>query len=490
MAKPDALYLLIQSLSPGEKAAVRQGEKGQAGYLALFDLLSRQKSYDEPRAKKKLVEAGHQINFSYAKNYLTKHILAVLRDNDDSGPNAGNTTVQDIEILMQRRIHDLAERMVQKAIERTLHEERWHDYLQLSSMQLELILHHSSDIEETTQTIEQINQNRTLARSAMNMLGELEDLYFRHRPIIKHKLNARHEMDLSRIDWLAVHPLLKDRDKIPTARAKRLHMLCDSLVQTFRGNYEASMRTLTELVQLYRDVKWLRADHPDSYLNDLWRLAGMKLHFGAHQEVEEILQEIAGLYGTKGLHEAEVFEKHYRLLLGYALQTRRYDMANAKLADVQQGINTYGDNIPWTSLSMLLVWIARIHFEQRQYKEAKSWLNRILDHPMRGQREDTVGLARLMLIFIYFETGESELCESQCKATRKFLQRRDSLHEFEKSILRFLENHSFAEKNAALTAAMKQLRTDLATIFKNPLEANFLAYFDILAWLDAKIMGR
>ncbi|MFN8397638.1 MAG: hypothetical protein U0176_23665 [Bacteroidia bacterium] len=486
MAKPDALFLLIQSLSPGEKAAVRQGEKGQSGYLALFDLIAKQKTYDEAKAKKKLADAGHQVNFSYAKNYLTKHILAVLRDNDDSGPNAGNTIVQDIEILIQRRIYDLAERMVTKAIERTLHEERWHDYLQLSSMQLELILHHSSDVEVTVQTIEDINQNRTLARQSMNILGELEDLYFRHRPIIKHKLNARHDMDLARIDRLAAHPLMKDRDAISTSRAKRLQMLCESLVQTFRGQYAQSMDTLNELVLLYRNVKWLRNDHPDSYLNDLWRLGGMKLHFGAYAEVEEILTEIEALYGSKGLHDSEIFEKHSRLLLGYALHTRNYTLANAKMPAIQQGLLSHSEMIPWTSLSMLLVWVARVHFEQQQYKEAKSWINHILDHPQRGQREDTVGLARLMLIFIYFETGESDLCESQCKATRKFLQRRDSLHAFERTILRFLENHSFTDKNAQLIQAMKQLRTELAEIFKNPLEANFLAYFDILRWLDTK----
>jgi hypothetical protein len=34
---------------------------------------------------------------------------------------------------------------------------------------------------------------------------------------------------------------------------------------------------------------------------------------------------------------------------------------------------------------------------------------------------------------------------------------------------------------------LRALRKELEGIFKDPLEANFLAYFDILAWLDAKI---
>ena len=136
---------------------------------------------------------------------------------------------------------------------------------------------------------------------------------------------------------------------------------------------------------------------------------------------------------------------------------------------------------------MLLLWLARLHFEQAQFKEAKVWINRILDHPDRGQREDIQSLARIMLIFIYFETGESELTESQSKATRKFLERRESLYQFERCILRFLEHHSFADKDKQLGVAFRQLRADLETIFKEPLEANFLAYFDIMAWLDVKI---
>lgn len=487
MARPDALFLLIKSLDTGEKALVRQVEKGQAGYLALFDLMSRQREYDERKAKKKLLQLGFDIHFAYAKNYLTKHILRVLRENEDAGPNAGSRLVQEIDILIRRKVFDLAQKMLQKALEKTHGEERWHDYLQLSALQLTLVLHHGTDMEDTLSRIEAIGRERQDARALLNNLGELEDLYYRYRPVVKHKQSARNEWDLATINQLATHPLMAGPEQAQSTRALRVYYLCKSMVHAFMGDYEATADDLQATIQLYQSVAWLRDDHPDTYLNDLWRLGGMKLHFGQFAEVEDILEEIRRFREQKGVHEAEIFEKYHRLLLGYALQTRKYALVNAQLPSIHAGLETYGEAIPWTSQAMLLLWLARLHFEQGQYKESKVWLNRILDHPHRGQREDIHSLARIMLVFIYFETGEADLTESQTKATRKFLQRREALYQFERCILRFLEQHSFSEKNQQLRDAMRNLRKELETIFQDPLEANFLAYFDIMAWLDAKI---
>lgn len=489
MAQPEALFLLIKSLNPGEKALVRSAEKGATGYLALFDILSRQKDYDERKAKKKLADLGFDINFAYAKHYLTKHILRVLRENESAGPNTGNQLVHEIDILLRRRVFDLAEKMLDKARAKTLGEERFHDFLQLTALEMTLLLRNGTEMEPTITRIHNLNAERRTAREALNKLGEFEDLYYSYRPIVKHKQSARNEWDLAAIQAFSAHPLLQAPQNLGSARLKRMYLLCKSMINAFSGEYAAAGVDLQASVDLYREVAFLRDDHPDGFLNDLWRLGGMKLHFGEFSTVEAILREIKEFSELKGIHESDIFEKYQRLLLGYALQTRNYALVNAELPSIKAGLAEHADSIPWTSQAMLLLWLARLHFEQRQFKEAKHWLNQILDHPHRGQREDIHSLARIMLIFVYFETGETDLTEAQAKATRKFLHRREALYQFERCILRFLEKHSFDNKDHALREAMRGLRTELQAIFKDPLEANILAYFDILAWLDGKIGG-
>ena len=58
MGKQDPLFLLIKSLGAGEKAAVRNTDKGQSAYIALFDLIARQREYDERKVRKKLQQQG------------------------------------------------------------------------------------------------------------------------------------------------------------------------------------------------------------------------------------------------------------------------------------------------------------------------------------------------------------------------------------------------------------------------------------------------
>lgn len=485
MAQPEALFLLIKSLDNGEKALLRSAEKGSAGYLALFDILSRQKDFDERKAKKKLISLGFDINFAYAKHYLTKQILRVIRENEVTGPNVGNQLVHEIDILMRRRVFDLAEKMVEKARAKTLGEERFHEFLQLSGLQMSLLLRNGTDMAETLDQINALNAERSTARAALNKLGEFEDLYYSYRPIVKHKQSARNEWDLASIQAFSAHPLLQGQETLGSARLQRMYLLCKSMIHAFSGSYAQAQEDLQALVDLYRSVAFLRDDYPEGYLNDLWRLGGMKLHFGDFAAVENLLKEIKEFSELKGIHASDIFEKYQRLLLGYALQTQNYGLVNAELPSIKAGLEIHRASIPWTSQAMLLLWLARLHFEQRQFKEAKAWLNEILDHPHRGQREDIHSLARIMLIFIYFETGEADLTESQTKATRKFLQRRDALYQFERCILRFLEKHSFSFKDAQLRDSLHGLRAELEVIFQDPLEANILAYFDILKWIDS-----
>lgn len=487
MAKADAIFLLIKSLTPSEKALVRQVDKAQAGYIALFDFMSRQQAYDERKAKKKLLQLGHDINFSYAKNYLTKHILRVLREHEDAGPLASTRVVQEIELLMRRRVYDLAEKMLIKARERAWQEERWQDFLQLSNTEMTLLVEAGGDLEKSLAKIDQLNAERVEARNFLQNLGAYEDLYHRYRPVIKRKQNARNEWDLALITQFSQHSLLRNEGEAHTARAKRVYYQCQAMIKTYEGNYPGAHLALVASVALYRDHAFLGDDHPEGLLNDLWRIGGYHLFTGNYQEVERILGVLHGERERSGIHNADIFEKHTRLLLSYALTTKRYDVVESQMAAIEAGMETYQDTIPWTSMSVLTFLLARLHLEQGRHKQAKYWLNEILDHPERNQREDMSSLARILLIFIYFEQGDADLAESSSRATRKYLHRREALYEFERRILRFLEQHSFNDNGQQLLAALRTLRIDLLEIFKNPLEANVLDFFDIMGWLQTKI---
>lgn len=484
MAAPEAIFLLIKSLTQGEKALVRQVDKSQAGYIALFDLISKQSQYDERKAKKKLLDQGHDINFAYAKNYLTKHILRTLREHRES---AGlDRQVLEITLLMERKVFGLAEKMLQKSLQTALDEERWDNYLKLSQIELELLQSAGGNLDTALARIHAINRQRQQARAALTQLGELEDLYALYRPVVKRKQTARNQWDLQLVEEFAAHPLIAQA--APTSvRARRIHLLCTTLIAAYSSDHQIAHSLIKEALQHYETNPFLLADHPNDYLNELLRLGGYQLHFKDFKAVETTLQTIRDFQHTHSLHGADLFDKYYRLRIALALETKDHLGIQAEWNQIREGLALYRDRLPWVSLSTMLFLMARMQFDQGRLSEARAILEEILQEANQGVREDITSLSRLLLIFIYYQNGSADLAESASKAARKYLQRRDQLFLFEKRILRFLETTSFLAGDRSELPALESLRSDLSTIFQDKLEANVLAFFDILSWLETRI---
>lgn len=488
MSKQDSLFLLIKSLSAGEKAFVRSADKSQSAYIALFDLIARQRSYDERKLKKKFQGQHPKVNYSYARNYLTRHILKCLREHRDAPGTGLARQVLEIDILMERKVHALAEKILAKTRKKALEEERWEAFLHLTQQELTLLLQDDAPVEQSIQAIRAVNAERKRAREKLANLGAYEDLYFAYRPIAKRKQSARNVLDLDLIAELRQHDLLADANAAISARALRMLHRCCNLVYSFAGEYDKTKEWLGKAIDHYRAFPWLMEDHPIDYVNDLLRYGAVMLYFKDFEAVEKSLAEIKEFQDAHAIHGSEMFDKYYRLLVGYAMESKSYDLAAAHMEAISKGIAAYKDSLPWTSVSIILFMLARLAFEQAQYEDARAWLNEILDAPSRGIREDITSLSRILMIFIYYETGEYDLVESYSRATRKYLRRREGLHKFEACILRFLEGNSFHATTRSEIEALKQLRTDLEAIFKDRFEASILNYFDMLGWLDAKIV--
>lgn len=487
MGRQDPLFLLIKSLSAGEKAAVRSTDKGQAGYIALFDLIARQREYDERKVRKKLQQQKIDINFSYAKNYLTKHILRSLRESGDGSSAGIQAQVQEIEILVDRKIYDLAAKMLTKARKAAWGSERWPEFIRITQIEITLQAMESGKPEESLAKIRSITSERKQARANAVNLGEYEDIYYEYRPILMRKQRARNEWDLQLTEQYRNLPLMQGESQALSERARRMYFRSQILIHNFAGEFDQSFKLLEKSLDQYRQFGFLLDDYPIDYVNDLLRHGILLAHFGKHAQVDKTLKEIRAFQQKRGIHGSEIFDKYYRLLLGHAIATGNYSKVNEEIEDIRSGLELYAESLPWAIRCNILFLLGRVAFEQKDFKSAAVWLNGILDETNRGIREDLVSLARIMLIFVYYERGEFDLVESGSRATRKYLRRREQLYKFESRILSFLEHNSFHITTSDEAEALRKLRADLNVIFEDKLEANILAFFVIIGWLDGKI---
>ena len=481
MDRQDPLFLLVKSLTSGERTAVRQIDQKDAGYLALFDFISRSPVYDERKLKKKISAAGYDINFAYAKNYLSKHILRVLRDARISSSVDGHMT--EIQILMERKVFVLAGRMLSKAMSAAWTEERWSLYLDLSKIQFDLSLMESGNLESRISQIKAMNTKRMEARQHLLELGEYEDLYAYYRPVIKRKQVARNDLDIQLLESLLANPLMQESSQPERVRALRLYLQSRIMAEVYLARYGQAMGHLEEQIAMYESHPFLKNDFPSDYLNDLLRLGGLHLHAGAFDQVKGILDRIQEFLAKHAMHGSEFFDKYYRLLIGLAIESGSPALVLPAYDEILAGLETYRDSLSLASRMSFMALLARFQFELGNYTEARILLDGILLMEEPGIREDIVNIARIMLVFVYWEKGDLDLAESASKAARKYLRRRDQLFKFEKRILKFLEAGLVSVDQSK---ALKQLERDLSDIFQDPLEANVLALFDLRSWLAQK----
>ncbi len=122
MEKNQKLYLfqLVKALSVSEKGYVKKycAKNGASPvYLKLLDAIDNQEVYDEDKLKHKFKKEKFVKQFSVAKNYLAKSIMRSLRayHSDSSNNIQVHELLLEIEILYNKRLLGLCEKMLKKA---------------------------------------------------------------------------------------------------------------------------------------------------------------------------------------------------------------------------------------------------------------------------------------------------------------------------------------------------------------------------------------
>ncbi len=133
MAVNNDLFDLIKSLSKSEKRyfkmqASLNSRDGSNKYVGLFDLIDAQRQYDEPDVRIAFAKKFSERHFSETKYYLYRAILRALHNYHAEGSVDVQIamSLHQAMILFQRNLVRQSEKIVVRAREQAVENERWH----------------------------------------------------------------------------------------------------------------------------------------------------------------------------------------------------------------------------------------------------------------------------------------------------------------------------------------------------------------------------
>jgi len=486
------LFQLVKSMTQSEKRyfkifASRHtiGEKNN--YIKLFDAIEKQKNYDET----KLRDTQKYISqFAVIKKGLYDLVLRSLDSyNFNSSVEAElKNNSHYIEVLYKKGLYDQCDRIIEKSKQLALKYEKHLLMLDLYEWEIRLIVARNY----LTTTKEQA------AELHKNILTQLENHHnyneYKHVSLLwyikmKQVGTVRSEGVMKEVKEIVNTPLLKDKKNARSFQALYSFYHVNMGYSSSMGNLEKSFSYVLEMVSHMEKPPHQIAEFPEQYKIALFNLINSYLTMGKFKEAFEAIAKLKNIPTRSEVLKKELLynEIFYEMAI-YAMSVD-FEKGVKKLNQVSDIINSHDleVSIAHDKWMMIHYQAALLYFGAGHFKLALKHLNKIVNMPNIDYRNDMVCFARILMLIVHYELGNTDLMEYSVKSVYRFLVSRNSLHRFEGALLQFVRRMQRLDTDEKIRSAFKKLKSELEEIIETPTEREAMEYFDFISWLESKI---
>ena len=466
---------------------------GEKGYLKLFDLIARQKEYDEAAIKRDHAAEGFVRNLSSTKHYLNEQILKSLRIyHADLSPEATlHDLFRSVEILMARGLTAQAEKMLRRAdrlIEEhdehimRLHLNNWENSLLRKGMDLRGLASHLAEERD----LEGLDRYRNFVE-----YGRLSQQFF-----IKIRLTGlpRTEEELAPFRELIAHPLLQDESRALTFRSKAIYHDLRALWSQMEGNETEELDQCERLVELIEAHPDRLVKSPNNYLASLVRLAHIQIRSGERELFNDTLEKLRSLPDRLKSAGSEASEQLAQLTttradnlyLSRRIADEEYGVDGAieeiegRLAGVESSLSQPHRSDYWHNLAVFC-------FSSGAFERSLVYAGKIVNETNAEIQPDRYSFARMLSMMLHLELGNYDVLEGGIRSLERFLKSREITFAFEKAFLRFLKRmlESVTEKEQGV--AYRALLDEVRRLEEDPYEARVFRFLDVAGWIEGKL---
>lgn len=492
------LFHLIKTLSKSEKRNFRLYVNRGSGsdavlFVQLFNVLDKQKSYDEEAIFKRIPSMKRQ-QLSNVKRHLYKQLLTSLRliEIQKNIDLQIREQIDFAKILYNKGLYLQSLKMLDKV--KSIAQDSHQDILELEVIEFEKLI----EARHITRSIESRADELALEADRRNEVissfSRLTNLALRLYGLYIQMGHVRNERDSKMVKRFFESNLPK-MDRLQMTFFEKIyyyqaHVWYHYILQNFRQCYKYSQMW----IELFHEYPDMLLKDPDMYLRGLNNLLASLFYTSSYSRLTETLDKF---------HE---FDKKYGKEFSKNTQTFSFLFYNTGLINKHfiEGTFTEGVKLapemykklkfyePHLDPHRVLVFyykLACLYFGSGDNNTAIEYLNRIINFKAGNLRGDIQCFARLLNLIAHYELGHYNLLEYLLKSVYRFLARMEGLNLVQQEILKFLRR-SLNQEAKDVGQAFVQLRDRLAPLAEHPYERRSFLYLDFISWLECKIQNR
>ena len=493
----DHLVQLVSSLTRSEKRHFRlwvnrNQPTGDILFLQLFDVLDKQKKYEEDLILKKIPKIKKR-QLSNLKAHLYKQLLLSLRllhRNNNTDIDV-REKIDYARVLYNKGLYRQSLEMLDKA--KTSATNAHLDALLLEILEFEKHI----EVQHITRSID--NRAENLSKEALE---------------ISQKTARRHLFSNLAIQLYGLYL------KVGYVRNQKEYFFVKEFFQSNLPHYEIRKLSFFEKVYLFQSYSWYHFMIQD-FLNYYKYAQKWVDAFDSHPEMIELelpqyLKAQHNLLNALYLAQhSKKFNKALKVLEDFA--DERFSKGSVNVDSllylfvyihrinkhVLEGTFTEGlkivpklskrlekNDYNWDSHRIMVFHykIACLYFSTGDYNNAITYLNKIINQKNPDFREDIQCFARILCLIAHFELDNNLLVEYQVKSVYRFLNKMEDLQQVQKEILKFIRKIPRLTQDN-IKDEFVLLKQTLVKVSKQPFEKRPFLYLDIISWLESHIEG-
>ncbi|MCK5815622.1 MAG: hypothetical protein KAH07_06730 [Flavobacteriaceae bacterium] len=494
--KNDTLFALIKSLSKSEKRQFklyvgRLGGNSDANFIALFNVLDKQLSYNE-----KLILQNTNIKkqqLSNSKAHLYKQLLISLRLSP-LHHNVRSSIREQVDfatILYNKGLYKQSLKLLDKTKVIALEYEE-------NNLAYEIV--------EFEKIIESQYITRSFSNRAGGLVIEAKELSVKNVAISKLS-----NLSLQLYSWMLQKGYAKSIDdielvthyfnsKLPKYTISEMgftekmylykaYLWFCLITQDFVSSYRYSQK----LMDLFNDKPHMKMINPVFYLKAYNYLLESLFMIQRHKKFRQVLGSLQYDIQNKIFYKndnTEVISSiyYYQNKLNLFFLEAKFAEGVACVPAVLEKVKHFEKKIDKHHIMVFYYKIGCMYFGISDYKNSIFYLNKIIQNKELAMREDLLCFSRVLNLVAHYEAGLDENIEGLIKSTFKFLIKMNDLHAVQKKMIEFLRSLSDMYPGE-LKAAFKKLHAELKVYENHPYEKRAFLYLDILSWLESNIEG-
>ncbi|MFN8323106.1 MAG: hypothetical protein U0T74_10650 [Chitinophagales bacterium] len=487
------LHHLLHSLSAHEVAylnkSAQTSEKGRPKYLNVMEAIRKQPKYDEVALLKQFRREKFVKQFSVMKHYLHHSIMNGLaaRHIADSEEFRLTRQITQIKILLNKGLYELAEDILQPALEESRTAEAFIEWLDLLALQRYLIVNHFL----THQKIS-LKQNTEETEQVMLLYSNFlkyQEINSEQSRMSDRSFHIRNEDYLKEHEMIMKHPLIADETKALTQRALFELFMTRLLYYNITDQREAFFQCANQAFQQAHACIWLIKFDKLRLLSVYPQLMHAAYLNGKWQVLEETLELLKKFTPGSQIQEMAAFTYHISFSLVLLQATGRQTELMKTITNAYGKVKHFGNKLRFDARSQIIISCMSGTLESGHYEQAIDWAL-LFNEFDQGERLDARLIVDMMELIAHNELGQLLLVSNLSQAIYQRALRWGEKGKFEDTFIRFFKKITSIVEPDELSRLYRKTLDDLKEILEGDIVSQNRTIFPIFeTYVQSRIQG-